>query len=390
MEFEKEHIALKIATLIIKKIDSELDVAEQIMLQDWLDENEANKKIYAEFSSQQSRVRAVASIEKYQASKALQRVNKRIYKKTIKLWPRVAVAAAAIVAVTFGIWLYTNSPYTSPANVQDIAPGKQGATLTLANGKQIRLDATGNGELAKEAGITISKQSDGQLLYLISGKQNNGKSNPINTLSTAKGETYLLRLADGSKVWLNAASSLTYTASLTERGERRVKLNGEAYFEVAKDKSHPFVVETANQKVKVLGTHFNINSYADEPQITTTLLEGAIEVSHLTSHNSQLLKPGQQSLNKNGNITVINANIEQVMDWQQGDFNMNHVNFKTAMRKIARWYNVEVVYDASVSDTIEAGGWISRNKKLSEVLQSIEATGQVHFKVEGRKIIVFN
>jgi transmembrane sensor len=208
-------------------------------------------------------------------------------------------------------------------------------------------------------------------------------------LSTAKGETYQLRLADGSKVWLNAASSLTYTASLNGNGERRVKLDGEAYFEVAKDKNHPFIVETAKQQVQVLGTHFNINSYADEPMVTTTLLEGSVKVSHLTSHVSQLLKPGQQALNKNDHITVINANMEQVMDWKQGDFYLNHVDFKTAMRKIARWYNVDVVYDASVSDATESGGWISRNNKLSEVLQSIEAAGQVHFKVEGRKITVF-
>ncbi len=388
MEFEKERIALRMSALIVKKNNDELSASEQIVLQEWLNQNAAHQEIYDELSNQDSIIKAMGGLNKYPTNEALQRVKNLVAQKTTQLWPRIAIAAASIAAAIFGIWLYTYSPIMhseTVAGIHDIAPGKRGATLTLANGKQIKLGVSGNGELANEAGVIISKLANGQIVYQMRAQSKNVLPN---TLSTAKGETYQLRLSDGSKVWLNAASSLTYAASLNENGERRVKLDGEAYFEVAKDKSHPFIVETGTQRVQVLGTHFNINSYADEPFVATTLLEGSVKVSQFESPITRLLKPGEQAINKNNNIQVVNANMEQVMDWKDGDFYLNHVNFKTAMRKIARWYNVEVVYDASVSDAMESGGWISRNKKLSEVLQSIEAAGQVHFKIEGRKIIV--
>lgn len=393
MKFEKERIAVRMSALLIKKINDGLSDTEQLEFQEWLDQNETNRKIYEEFSSKQSMSNAIAGMERFKTAEALQRVNKRIGQKTIRLWPRISVAAAAIIVVTLGVWLYVASPKAeigTMADAQDIAPGKQGATLTLANGKKIKLNEMGKGELAKEAGIVISKQADGQLIYVISSDESNEGTNQINTLSTAKGETYQVGLPDGSKVWLNAASSLTYATALNRQGERRVKLEGEAYFEVAKDKKHPFIVETSTQEVQVLGTHFNINSYTDEAVVATTLAEGAVKVSLVKSNVTQLLVPGQQSLTKNRTIEVTNANMEQVLDWKEGDFNLNHVDLKTAMRKIARWYNVEVVYDANISDGIEAGGWISRDKKLSEILKSIEAVGQVHFTIQGRKIIVHN
>ncbi|SMC94167.1 FecR family protein [Pedobacter africanus] len=315
-------------------------------------------------------------------------------KRPVKLWRRLAVAASVILIAGCGLYFLLNKPNAglkdTPVYAADALPGKVGATLTLANGKQIALGDASKGELAKEAGVMITKQADGKLIYEVAAVDNDHK---LNKLTTARGETYQVRLSDGTMVWLNADSKLTYAASLNvNKGpqERRVKLEGEAYFEVTKNKNSPFIVETGGQEVQVLGTHFNINSYADEPLLSTTLLEGSVRVTTAGSAKQAIvLSPGQQALNQQGNVKVVKANLEQVMDWKQGDFYLNHVNFKTAMRKIARWYNVEVVYDASVSDVIEAGGWISRNKKLSEILQSIEATEQVHFKVEGRKIIVF-
>jgi transmembrane sensor len=324
----------------------------------------------------------------------LQVVSAAQQKRPVKLWRRMAVAASVILIAGLGLYFLLNKQNTvhkdTPVYAADAAPGTVGATLTLASGKQIRLGAASKGELAKEAGVLISKQADGSLVYQVVARS---KDHQINTLSTARGETYQVRLSDGTVVWLNAASKLSYFTFQyegEERQERRVKLEGEAYFEVAKNKNSPFIVETARQEVQVLGTHFNINSYEDEPLVSTTLLEGRVRVATAGSLKQIVeLNPGQQAINQQGKVKVLNANLEQVMDWKQGDFYLNHVNFKTAMRKIARWYNVEVVYDSSVSDAIEAGGWISRNKKLSEVLQSIEATGQVHFKVEGRRIIVF-
>ncbi|RZM04132.1 MAG: hypothetical protein EOO88_56140, partial [Pedobacter sp.] len=217
-----------------------------------------------------------------------------------RLWPRIGIAAAAaiIIVVGAGVFYFNQKPTALPQDqlvANDIAPGTQGATLTLANGKKIKLTNAANGELAEEAGVIITKSANGQLIYSVSnlspsgrvgeareGSKSNqpslsegtslpeGERNVMNTLSTDNGETYQLRLPDGSLVALNATSSLEYPANFNGKKERRVKLTGEGYFEVAKDKAHPFIVKTAEQEVEVLGTHFNVNAYADEKAIATT------------------------------------------------------------------------------------------------------------------------
>ncbi|MBB5440608.1 hypothetical protein HDC92_004311 [Pedobacter sp. AK017] len=304
-------------------------------------------------------------------------------------WRKIAIAAAvATVIFGAGLFFYKNQQKTEPAIVayaNDITPGKKGATLTLANGKKIKLSDASNGELAKEAGLTISKSADGQVVY--SAASNDGSSkNKINTLTTAKGETYILSLPDKSKVWMNAASSLIYATALNERGERRVKLTGEAYFEISRDKAHPFIVETDKQEIEVLGTHFNVNAYPDEQVVATALAEGSVSIT--SGKGRHLLKPGQMALNNGIAVKISTADIENITDWKEGDFNLERINFRMAMRKIARWYDVEVIYDDSVPLDLETGGWISRDKNLSGILKFIEKSGLVHFKVEGRKVYV--
>lgn len=307
--------------------------------------------------------------------------------KTYILWKRIAIAAAlATIVVSTSIWFYKQNQNNTDqlAELGDIAPGRKGATLTLANGKTIRLTDVTNGVVAKEAGVSITKSADGQLVYEI--KNNLDESNKINTLSTVNGETYKLRLPDGSLVWLNSASSLTYAANLMENGQRKVKLRGEGYFEIAKDKLHPFIVSTNKQDVEVLGTHFNINAYADEPVITTTLLEGSVKLT--AGNKDKLLKPGEQAINDGGQINVGKANMEAIVDWKNEEFFLDKMDFRLAMRKIARWYDIEVIYNGSVPNNLEAGGWIPRNSKLSDVLKSIESSGLAHFKIDGRKLYV--
>lgn len=305
-----------------------------------------------------------------------------------RLWPRVAVAAAAVGIIVFGISLYTAkrnfNPGSRAENQIHIPAGTTGATLTLSDGKKIRLSEAASGELATEAGVVISKSPGGQLIYEIKGRK--GQPGALNKLSTARGETYRVRLPDGSDVWLNSASSLTYSADLVSNGKRVVQLEGEAYFEVAKKKIHPFVVRSKGQEIEVLGTHFNVNAYADEPVMTTTLLEGSIDVS--AGGSKRRISPGEQALNKAGHISVQKAEVDNVIDWKNGDFALNDIEFKTAMRKIARWYDMEIVYDDAVPDNLESGGWISRQKPLAAVLKSIESSGLVKFRVEGRKIYV--
>lgn len=312
-----------------------------------------------------------------------------------RLWPRIVTVAASVALAVLGIWFYhTNymsGPHPQSADIlnsaQDLPPGSVGATLTLANGQKIRLADAENGTLAKEAGVTITKSADGQLKYEVaSAKQ---QSHSYNTLSTAKGETYRLRLPDGSMVYLNAASSLTYMASLIEHGKRVVKLQGEGYFEITKDKTHPFIVQTGQQEIEVLGTHFNINAYGDEPAIATTLIEGSVRVMAPSLYKDDvILKPGQQAINTGKSIKVAEANIENITDWKDGDFYFEHVDFRAVMRKISRWYDVAVIYDTTVPENMTSNGVISRNNTLSAVLKSIEKSGQVHFKVAGKKVYV--
>lgn len=309
--------------------------------------------------------------------------------KRVKLWPRIAVAVA-VATIIFGAGLFyfskdSKQVGTDQLAVQnDVAPGVSGATLTLASGKKIRLSDAKNGELATEAGVVITKSENGELVYELKGDA--GKPGQLNTLSTANGETYKLRLPDGSFVWLNSASSLTYATGLFKDGKRNVELRGEGFFEVAKDKSRPFVVKTAQQEVEVLGTQFNVNAYADEPVVATTLLEGSVRL--VAAGVERVLKPGQLAENSAAGIRVSAANIEVITDWKNEEFFLDKLDFRLAMRKIARWYDVEVIYNGSVPENLEAGGWIPRNSRLSDVLKSIEGSGLVTFKLEGRKLYV--
>ena len=223
--------------------------------------------------------------------------------KETHLWKRISIAAAlATVIISAGLFYYTQNSNTrsqKTAIAKNIIPGKVGATLTLANGKKIKLSDAVNGEIANELGVSVTKMQNGQLLYRLKSSSSKGAvKNAVNTLSTGRGETYTLILPDQSKVWLNAASSITYSTDLVDsKGIRKVQLQGEAYFEVFKDKAHPFIVSTANQNVEVLGTHFNINSYVDEPVTATTLVEGSVKISK--AKFSRLLKPNQQALQRN-------------------------------------------------------------------------------------------
>jgi len=326
-----------------------------------------------------------------------------------RLWPRIAVAAAAVAAITLGTWFYftprhpEGSAATRDLLVNDIKPGSVGATLTLANGKTIKLSSATNGELANQAGITVSKSADGQLVYEV--KPTKGTSDDlgaINTLSTAKGETYQVKLPDGTMIWLNAASSLKYAANLLQYGKRKVTLQGEAYFQVAKDKVHPFIVESKGQSVQVLGTHFNINAYPGEASIKTTLLEGSVSISSLlssrgtakdlnpTGPGTTILKPGQQSTLKGEVLKITQVDPSEATAWMEGYFRFYEVDLETFMNTIARWYDIEVEYEGGISryEELAFGGSVSRSKNISAVLNILAQTGKVHYKIQGKKVTI--
>jgi len=302
------------------------------------------------------------------------------------------ICAAAAIVIILGISLYFSSfnfHYSASKKqlaINDIAPGGNRATLILANGKKILLDSAANGLIAAESGIVITKTSDGQLLYKVSSVES---VDPLafNTIVTPRGGQYQVVLPDGSKVWLNASSSLKFPAAFGAT-ERKVQLSGEAYFEVTKNAQLPFKVITEKQEVEVLGTHFNISSYPDELNTRTTLLEGSVKISSAPSQITKILKPGQQSVVSSIAIDVMTVDTDEVMGWKNGLFIFNNEKLESIMRKVSRWYNVNVEYqDKEVSE--EAfGGSVSRSGNVSEILRMLEFTGNARFKITPQKIIV--
>ena len=302
-------------------------------------------------------------------------------------WPRIAIAAA-VLGVIFGAGLFFYQSQEQKAghwaSANGITPGKQGATLTLANGQTIRLNDAANGELANQAGVSIHKSKDGQLIYEINASD--GNTNPTNTLSTARGETYQVRLPDGSLVWLNAGSSLTYHTKLKHDGKRKVSLSGEGYFEVAKDKLHPFIVETRGQQIAVLGTHFNVHSYTDEQTTTTTLLEGSVRIAAKEQH-AVTLKPGQQAKLSGDSFAVEEVDTEDVIAWKNGLLVLNGQSLESIMKQASRWYDVDISFEEeSLKDQVFRGS-VSRFDNISQLLEVLESTGSVHFKLKGRRVI---
>lgn len=310
---------------------------------------------------------------------------------SVHSWRSWAAVVAFVISATLAIYLYTykNKQENIVAAQPDFAPAKSTAVLTLADGQKIVLSDNKQGQLAKESGVLISKTHDGQIVYtIIPGEGSAGTQVSMNTVETPRGGKYQVNLPDGTKVWLNAASSLRYPTKFSGQ-ERHVELDGEAYFEVAKvhKKRMPFFVRTKKQTVEVLGTHFNVNDYPDEEIVKTTLLEGSVRVSPKNGRTS-LLKPGEQAIIQSNNLNVQSADLSAEMAWKNGEFIFTNNDFRTEMRKVARWYDVDITFDASAPQEINLGGFISSEKNISAVLKLIELTGKVHFKIEGRRILV--
>ncbi|WP_316840083.1 FecR family protein [Pedobacter gandavensis] len=311
------------------------------------------------------------------------------------LWPRIAAAAAVLLVTGIALFIFkSNSPLTDPdlsatANYgakAPILPGGNKAILTLADGQQITLDEAGNGKLAEQSGITITKTKDGQLVYTVSAAANALKT-AMNTIATPKGGQYQINLPDGTKVWLNAASSLRYPTAFSGE-EREVSLSGEAYFEVARSiPKKSFKVSTSKQTVEVLGTHFNINAYADEPSTKTTLLEGSVKVkSNAGEDRSMVLKPGQQAALTDRQLLVNYGKEEEAIAWKNGVFKFEDEDLQSVMRSVARWYDLDVVYEGTLPSR-QFSGEIDRNSNLSQVLD-ILSFFKVHFSVNGKQITV--
>lgn len=302
-------------------------------------------------------------------------------------------AASIILMLGIGVYLLTTktkktSPPVAVVQAADIAPGKNGAVLTLADGTLVVLDSLGNGVVATQNGAQVKLQG-GTLAYEANGPATGEVA--YNTMSTPKGRQFQVTLPDGTKVWLNAASSISYPTAFT-RNERQVILTGEAYFEVAHNSNMPFKINVNGKaEVEVLGTHFNVNAYDNETTINTTLLEGSVRVELNADMPAITLKPGQQAqvgeVGKQSIAKVINdADIDKVMSWKNGLFNFEGASLAEIMRQLERWYDIEVAYEKGIPD-VEFEGKMTRDVPLKDLLKMLERSA-IHFRIEGRKLIV--
>ncbi len=308
-------------------------------------------------------------------------------RKRTKLWPRV-ISAAALLALTVATWHFFNKaePIKPPIYTQDISPGSNKAILTLVDGRKIDLNGA-------KTGVAIQDNTISYLDGIVIDQEDN---EGMQILTTPKGGQYHIILPDGTKVWLNAASSLTYPVSFNGKKERRVILSGEAYFEVEKMKGTkmPFIVATGSvlgsgqrQEVEVLGTHFNINTY-NQASFKTTLLEGSVKVS-IPNRVGLKLKPGDQSVFSNQQLQVREIDTDLETAWKNGKTAFESADIQSVMSMLTLWYDIEVKYEGKLTDARFSGS-VSRSKNISAVLKLLESTKDVHFKINGREITVMN
>lgn len=386
--------AEEIAELIDLYLKEECSPAQKELVTQWYEKYRVTDQEF--YNGDAAQVRG--SLEKSLSGlrEKINAANDKVEVPVKKIWPKRLIAAAILLISCSAALLFYNNYQSGAANfyANDIAPGKNKAILTLADGSKIALDDAAQGEIASQSGIKITKTTDGQLVYEINPSSNAGsKAALYNTISTPAGGQYQVKLPDGTNVWLNAMSSLKFPASFAGLEERRVTLTGEGYFEVTKleqeintrdrkNRRVPFFVVTNKQEVEVLGTHFNICAYSDDNMTRTTLLEGSVNINRST-----LLKPGEEALNSGNSLLVKETDTEEAVAWKNGKFKFSNENIKDLMRKLARWYDVEIIYDGQMTNK-DFSGSVSRFAHISKVLDVLQSTNTVHFKVEGRRITV--
>jgi ferric-dicitrate binding protein FerR (iron transport regulator) len=390
-----------IAGLIGKYLDNSLNADEKMALTEWINTSDDNRRLFAEIDDPQQLMAHLQRFYAYDTNRISRKISEQIPEfdlpvatpvhrvHFIRRWGWAAAAALLLAGSTY--LLVMNKKDQSPiiaSNVTDITPGSQGAILTLADGRQVVLDSMPSGVVAQQSGTAVVL-SNGKLMYDPSGEAVSDIQ--YNKMTTPKGRQFQMTLPDGTKVWLNAASSIRYPTVFAGK-ERKVDVFGEACFEVAKDANKPFLVNINNKaSIEVLGTLFNVNAYENEKTINTTLLDGSVKV--INQPASVILKPGQQAQINNisggEKIAVVNhPDLEKIMAWKNGLFNFEGANLEEVMRQLERWYNIDVVYENGIPD-IQFMGEMSRQISLTDLLEILRRT-EVDFRVEGRKLIVLN
>jgi len=397
----------RISGLIIKYHRDEISESEYQELMEWRNQSVENWKLFDKLSDPDYVKGEMKELPDLQVLKkeGWEKIVSTIGNEDVAILPvisrhtrrtRYFIAASVASLLVAGVWLYTkNRPVTkseiSPALASnfknDVAPGGNKAVLTLSDGSHVVLDSAGKGAIADQGTARVVKLDDGQLAYNATGEKPAAEASAIayNTLTTPAAGQFQVTLPDGSKVWLNNASSLRYPVAFTGK-TREVELKGEAYFEIAPNAHQPFKVKAGETLVDVLGTSFNITAYADENNIKTTLLSGSVRVSKEDIRT--VLKPGEQAqVNEAGKLNVVkDVDVDGVIAWKNGWFHFEHADLKTVMRMLARWYDVNVVYEGMVPDR-QFGGDIERKLNLSQVLEILQKN-HVSFEIGGKKITV--
>lgn len=386
-----------IKDLIEKYQNGRIDTKELHLLNEWYNSfSDAEDQLFADSNEEKATAKRIAArisdtLLEYQR---IPRINSFVTRKRFYV-----AAAAAFTILSFSLFylFFSSSASRDKVAVQreqnteaaadEIIPGGNKALLTLSDGSAIVLDSASNGTLGKQGNIKILKLNNGLLSY--TGQEKNGSANTaiFNTISTPRGGQYQVTLSDGTKVWLNAASSIRFPVSFTG-AERRVSVKGEAYFEVAHDQFRPFKVELNTSEIEVLGTHFNVNAYDDEASVKTTLLEGKVKLTAKDNASPFILLPGQQSaIDNDGNITLQkDADTEEAVAWIHGNFQFKSAELQTVLRQISRWYDVDIEYKGNLNPYFT--GQLPRSESVYTVFKHLSMTGTVHFTIEGRKVIV--
>lgn len=390
------------ADLIIKFLRNELTDEETYALEEWKQRSARNMEVFQILTNEPSLVAELKLFDQADNEAGYNKLFNKTFEKSepvagkrIAVWYRVAAAAVIFTVLVGGYLLYKNqrpaelSAASELAVTNDVnAPATNRAMITLADGKTVYLDSALNGQLAIQGNVKLVKLANGQISYESNLTQAQGDMQ-YNTLHNPRGSKVIdMKLSDGSRVWLNAGSSISYPIAFVGN-ERKVTLEGEAYFEIAHNTAKPFKVRAGIQEVEVLGTHFNVNAYLDEDAIRTTLLEGSVRVnSTVGNQKSAVLKPGQQGQSVANDIKVLNVDLTQVMAWKNGWFEFQQMDLVAIMRQISRWYNLDIVYKGTPGNA-KFGGRINKELPLSKVLGSLEENGNgLQFKLEGNKLIV--
>lgn len=372
-----------ILTLLKAHLEGVIGPEDKAELDQWIESSDENRAFFQEINDPEKVMAALRKMEQYDEDAIWEKVmngksqNSKVIPLGNRRWIWYAAASMVLLLGSGAYYLHRVKTQTETTIIADVPPGGNKAVLTLANGQKVVLDSLANGVIAQQGSTSVDKVGSG-LTYKIN---DDGGLALMNTLTTPRGGQYTLRLPDGTRVWLDAASSITYPTAFTGK-ERRVKITGQVYLEIAHNAAQPFITEVDGMEIKDIGTAFNINAYNDEASVKITLVTGAVAVG------AQVLQPGQQFILTGGNGEVIDhADLDEALAWKNGKFLFGEkTDIATIMRQLARWYDVDVKYEGQVG--VHFGGSISRQVNVSKVLDKLALTGDVKFRIEGRTIIV--